>query len=376
MPRKTAFLYTDEFLSYRLGDKHPLQQRRLQMVHRLLDAYGAFSPGGPVDDLTPTPAPDEALAAVHTPGYLDAVRRAGRGEARAGELQRYGLGPGDTPAFPGIYESAALYAGGSRDAANLLIAGDYEIAFNVAGGLHHAHPDRASGFCTFNDLALAANAFLAAGYARVAYVDIDVHHGDGVQACFWDDPRVLTVSLHESGRFLFPGTGEAEEVGGPDAQGTALNVPFFPYTRDDVWHEAFDAAVLPVLTRFRPEALVLQLGADAHWDDPLAHLQLSSRGWMEAVRKLLDFGREMPIVVTGGGGYNLKTVARLWTMVQAECAGLSLPDAVPATFAQEYGISHLHDTSAPPPSAGDEAQKDAKEFARAQVALLRGLHGF
>jgi len=327
-----------------------------------------------VEARTPRPASDAALAGVHTPEYLEVVRRAGRGEADRATLARHGLGPGDTPAFPGMYESAALYAGGTRDAAELVLSGEYATAFNVAGGLHHAHPDHASGFCTFNDLALAVNVFLEAGLSRVAYVDIDVHHGDGVEACFWNDPRVLTISLHESGQFLYPGTGFVEDMGGEAAPGTALNVPFFPYTRDVAWHEAFDAVVPPALERFAPEALVLQLGADAHWDDPLAHLQLSSRGWMQAVEKLLALGAGKPVVVTGGGGYNLKTVARLWTMVQALCAGVAaeLPATVPAAYAETYGVTHLHDTTGP--ATGDEAQAEARGFARAQVARLREIH--
>jgi acetoin utilization protein AcuC len=275
MPR-TAFLYSDDFTAYKLGDRHPLQQTRLQMVHRLLGAYRMFSPDGPVDWVTPAAATEEEILQAHTPDFVDAVKRAGAGE-RGSFLDRYGLGPGDTPAFPGMYEASALYSGGTIDAARLVLSGRYDTAFNVAGGLHHALADRASGFCTFNDLALGICELLHT-VDRVAYIDIDVHHGDGVQAIFYDDPRVLTVSLHESGRCLFPGTGFPEEIGEGEAAGTSINVPLYPYTTDEVWHEAFDAVVPPALARFAPNALVLQLGADAHWEDPLAHVMLTSRG--------------------------------------------------------------------------------------------------
>lgn len=356
MARRTAFLYTDAFLAYDLGGTHPLQQRRLQRVARRLESLGALdTAGGPIALVEPSPAPDAALARVHTPDYLDAVRRAGRGE-RGDWLRGYGLGPGDTPAFDGMYAAAALYAGGTLDAARLVTGGGFDVAFNVAGGLHHAFPDHASGFCTFNDLALGIHALLDAGCARVAYVDIDAHHGDGVEACFRDEARVLTVSLHESGRWLFPGTGFASDRGGPGAPGSALNLPFAPWTGDAVWSDAFERVVPKALERFAPEALVLQLGADAHFGDPLAHLQLTSRTWIAAVERLLELGAGLPVVVTGGGGYNLDTVERLWTMVALVCAGLPIPDA-------------LHDTDRPREIPADAAEA-ARAYARSQIAEL------
>ncbi len=367
-----AFLYTDDFIAYNLGSKHPLQQKRLQMVQQLLGVYGLLSPGGPVDWVTPTPATEDEIRRVHTPDYVEAVQRASRGDDSR-FLAKYGLGPnGDTPAFEGMYEAAALYAGGTVDAARLVLSGQYHTAFNVAGGLHHAMPGRASGFCTFNDLALGIHTLLDGGCDRVAYIDIDAHHGDGVQACFYDDPRVLTVSFHESGRFLFPGTGFPDEVGDGEARSTKLNVPLYPYTTDEVWHEAFDAVVPDALTRFAPDALVLQLGADAHWEDPLAHLMLSSRGWIAAVDKLLTLGQNKPIVVTGGGGYNLRTVARLWTLVQARCAGVTdLPDEVPEAYDALYNLPRLHDTKEP--NVAPAVRAEARAYAREQVALLKKL---
>jgi acetoin utilization protein AcuC len=376
MSLRTAFLYTDDFLSYRLGENHPLQQRRLQLVYRLLRAYGVLAPDGPVDWLEPKPATEEEILRVHTPDFVEAVHRAGKSDTvpvSREYLSRYGLGPGDTPAFPGMYEAAALYAGGTVDAARLVLSGEYEAAFNVAGGLHHAHPDHASGFCTFNDLAMGIQELLRGGLSRVVYIDIDVHHGDGVQACFYDDPRVLTVSLHESGNYLYPGTGFPDEIGEGAARGTSLNLPFLPYTLDEVWHDGFDAFLPAALEKFAPEAFVLQLGADAHWDDPLAHVALSSQGWMRAVEKLLMLAKGKPLIVTGGGGYNLRTVARLWTMVTAMCAGIELPNEVPADYAAEYGIPTLHDAQVP--TTDEAAQTKSRVYMEEQVRKLKNLAG-
>jgi acetoin utilization protein AcuC len=359
MARKTAFLYSDTFLSYDLGSSHPLQQRRLKMVRDVLREQGALaSVGGPIAERDPMPAERELLERVHTKDYLSAVERASR-EPDADFLKDFGLGRGDTPAFAGIYESARLYAGGTADAAKLVASGEFEVAFNVAGGLHHAHASRASGFCTFNDLALGVKVLNDAGLQKVAYIDIDVHHGDGVQFLFWDDPSTLTISLHESPEWLFPRvSGFASEIGGPGAEGTSINIPFAPYTGDAVWHEAFEAVVPEALARFQPDALVLQLGADAHFGDPLAHLALTSRGWMAAFERLLALGAGKPIVLTGGGGYNLDTVRRLWSLVTATSAGVAL--------------TGLHDTEAP--ALRDEP--GTRAFARKQVSELKRYLGW
>lgn len=359
MARPTAFLYTDEFLAYDLGSSHPLQQRRLKMVRDTLREHGVLeSAGGPVAERLPTPADVELLQRVHTEAYLDAVQRASEDPGARG-LREFGLGPGDTPAFKGIWPSSRLYAGGSIDAARLVTSGEFEIAFNVAGGLHHAHGDRASGFCTFNDLALAVLGLRDAGYQRVAYIDIDVHHGDGVQFLFWNDPDTLTISLHESPEWLFPRvSGFVSEIGGEGAEGSSINIPFAPYTGDAVWLDAFEAVVPEALARFKPDALVLQTGADAHVGDPLAHLALSTQGWLTAFTRLLELGEGKPIVVTGGGGYNLETVRRLWSLATATCAGIRLDT--------------LHDTSAP----ALQSEAETAQFARKQLAELRAYLGW
>ena len=370
MNPKTAFLYTDAYLTYNLRDDHPLQQKRLKMVYKLLQATGVLDThGGTVEWIEPTPCTEDALLEVHTPDFVDAVKRAGAGETDRNYLRNYGVGPGDTPAFPGMFDAARLYCGGTVDAARLVLNG-YDAAFNVAGGLHHAHPAYASGFCTFNDCALGIHELLKGGMKKVAYIDIDAHHGDGVQACFYDDPRVMTVSVHESGKSLYPGTGFPEEIGGAGAEGTSVNLPLYRYTSDAVWHEAFDAVIPDALAKFNADAYVFQFGADAHYGDPLAHLMLSSKSWMLAVEKLFKVAGDKPVVITGGGGYNIPTVARLWTLVMAHAAGVTLPNEVPTDYAKEYGITHLHDTEPVPPV--DSMITDAgRTCAREQVRLLR-----
>ena len=368
---KTAFLYTDDFLTYHLSDSHPLQQKRLQMVQRLVGSYGLFSPTGAVDWIHPQTASDEAIYAIHTPDFIEAVRRASAGE-RGSFLNRYGLSAGDTPAFDGMYDAAKLYCGGSIEAARLVMNG-YDTAFNVSGGLHHAQADHASGFCTFNDLAMAIRELQQGGYRKVAYIDIDVHHGDGVQAIFYDDPTVMTISLHETGKRLYPGTGFPREIGAGDATKTSINLPFAPYTGDAVWHKAFDAVVPQVLARFEPDAFVLQLGADAHFADPLAHLQLTTQGWMQAVDKLLTLSAGKPTVVTGGGGYNLKTVTRLWTLVTARLADTTLPNATPVAFDAMYDIPFLHDKPNAAPSVSDAMEAEIRNYAQVQVRELWSL---
>lgn len=368
---RTAFLYSDALLAYDLGPQHPLKPRRLRRTYDLLDTLGLFAPSGPITLLEPVPATEDQILRVHTPDYVNAVRRASNGE-RGPFLNGFGLGPGDTPAFDGMYEASALYSGSTAQAARLALSGEYDSVFSVAGGVnHHAWPGHASGFGTFNDLAVGIQEMLAAGVNRIACIDIDVHHGDGTQACFYSDSRVLTISLHESGRYLFPGSGFVEEIGEGAGVGANLNIPFLPYTLGETWHDAFDQVVPRALASFKPEAIFLQLGADAHWEDPLAHLMLTSRWWMKAVEKLLTLVHGLPLVVTGGGGYNVATVTRLWTMVAARLAGIELPNEVPAGIAKEFGFAHLHDTTAP---GIDQRDKDnAQEYMQKQVDSLISL---
>ena len=280
---------------------------------------------------SPVPATEEQLLRVHTADYLDAVRQAGADPSFTG----FGLGTDDDPVFTGMYEASALIAGGSALAARAgRVAARSQHAVNFAGGLHHAMRDRASGFCIFNDCVLAIRELLDSGAAaRVAYVDIDVHHGDGVQAAFYDDPRVLTISLHQDPRTLFPGTGFPSELGTGEAEGTAVNVALPPGTTDRGWLRAFRAVVPGLLRAFKPDVLVTQCGCDTHHDDPLANLELSVDGQRQAIADLHALAHEVTggrWVAFGGGGYGVVgCVPRTWTHLVAESSGVPVPLEMP-----------------------------------------------
>lgn len=334
MPR-AAFVYTDDYADYHLSDTHPLQQKRLLMTHRLLEAHGAFQlPSSHL--FTPTPATEADLLRVHSPEYLSVLRRLSAG-GPVPDKKDFGFGTLDNPPFPGMWEATLLYAGGSLDCARLVRNDGFQAAFNVSGGLHHARRDRAAGFCTVADVALAAYYLLDSGAKRIACVDIDAHHGDGTQAFFYDDPRVLTLSVHETPETLYPRvSGFAEEVGEGAGLGFNANLPLAPGSGDDLYAEVFGAAFLPLLTAFDPEYILLQVGADAHFADPLTHLGLTSRGWLSLAQSVIDLGK--PVIALGGGGYNLDTVARLWTLLYGALSGQTFPNT-------------LHDPSGP--SAAD-----------------------
>ncbi|HEV8306357.1 MAG TPA: acetoin utilization protein AcuC [Methylomirabilota bacterium] len=367
---RTALVHSDAYGRFDYGSNHPLRMERLGLTFALMEAFGLTAlPETKV--LAPGPAPDDVLRSFHTEDYLEVLRRASAGQP-APEASRYGLGPGDNPIWPGMYEASALACGGSIQAAELVAAGEVDRAFAFAGGLHHAMPDRASGFCYLNDAVLAIQALRARGL-RVAYVDIDAHHGDGVQAAFYESPDVLTISTHERGDRLFPGTGFVEEIGAGPGRGYAVNVPLQPYTDDAVYLEAFDAVVPPVVRAYRPDVVVAQLGIDSHRTDPLTHLALSVDGFAEAVRRILHLAPRL--VALGGGGYDLANVARAWTIAWALMNEVALPDRLPPAFVASArrhlgGRTGLWDRPEPLPP---EVVRAAREFAARQIAALERL---
>jgi acetoin utilization protein AcuC len=291
---------------------------------------------------------------------------------------RYGLGPGDNPIFAGLWEAAQLVAGGSLLAAQVVADGEADRAFHFAGGLHHAMPGRASGFCYVNDAVLAVMKLRAKGW-RVAYVDIDAHHGDGVQFAFYRDPEVLTLSTHERGDRLFPGTGFVAELGEGDGLGFSVNLPLQPFTDDEVYQPAFDAVVPPILGAFKPDALVLQLGIDSHRTDPLTHLSLTVQGFTAIVRRLLTFAPR--VVALGGGGYDLPNVARAWTAAWAVMNDVTLPEALPSACHLDMRRLGLETMSLwdPPLELPEDTKRWAQEYARRQVTAIHErifpLHG-
>jgi len=322
---ETVVVWNDELLRYNLGD-HPLDPVRVELTIALAREFGVLDRPG-VRLVEPAPADDAALLRVHRADYLAAVRAAPDDPFFTG----YGLNTPDNPVFDGMHESSALVAGATLAAAEAVWRGEAQRAVNIAGGLHHAMPARASGFCVYNDPAVAIARLLELGARRIAYVDVDVHHGDGVQTIFYDDPRVLTVSLHETPLALFPGTGFPDETGGPGAEGSSVNVALPPGTSDAGWLRAFHAVVPSVLRAFEPELLFTQCGVDSHKLDPLADLRLSVDGQRAAYLALRALAEELTggrWVATGGGGYALvEVVPRAWTHLLAVVTGEPLDPA-------------------------------------------------
>jgi acetoin utilization protein AcuC len=320
-------VFDPSLIEYDFGPAHPMSPLRVDLTMRLAEDLGAL------DGLRRVPAPvadEDLIATVHRPSLIEAVMRAGRTPGAYDE--QHGLGTDDNPTFAGMHHAAAHIVGASVEAFRQVWSGESLHAVNITGGLHHAMPDRASGFCIYNDVAVGIRYLLDRGAQRVAYVDVDVHHGDGVERVFWDDPRVLTISLHETGQMLFPGTGFPQDLGGPDALGTAVNVALPPGTGDGGWLRAFHAVVPPLVKEFAPEVLVTQHGCDSHIEDPLAHLMLSVDGQRAAYLALHDLAHEVAggrWVATGGGGYALvEVVPRAWTHLLSIVGGRPLDPAL------------------------------------------------
>ena len=366
MSNKAAFVYHDSLSRHVLREGHPLVATRLQHTYVLLDAYGAFGDGSQV--VEPRLVTEAELESFHTREYIDAVKSFSRGESRFNPSQFNFDSAGDNPTFPGMFEAAALSTGASVVAAEVVSSGQVNVAFNASGGLHHAAPGHASGFCVFNDPVIAINHLLKQGL-RVAYVDIDAHHGDGVQNAFYDTDRVLTISTHESGQFLFPGTGFVEETGFGKGVGYAVNVPLSPYTDDDTYLWVFRQVVIPLIVAFKPDILVSQLGIDTHYKDPLTHLMLSSRAFSQAVQELASLGT--PWVALGGGGYDVSAVARCWTIAYGVMAGREWPPQIPSNYAERYGLYQLWDGEVAP--SGSDIQKQIKGYAQATVQSVQRL---
>jgi len=323
----TAVIWDPALLDYDMGD-HPMNPVRVELTMALARELGILDRPG-VRLVVPKPADEAALTRIHRPDYLDAVRIAPNDPFFSG----WGLNTPDNPVFDGMFEASARICGATLAAAEAVWNGETTRAVNVAGGLHHAMAARAAGFCVFNDPAVAIARLLDRGAQRIAYVDIDVHHGDGVQAAFYDDPRVLTISLHETPLALFPGTGYPDETGGPAAEGMSVNVALPPGTDDAGWLRAFHAVVPSIVRAYAPEVLFTQCGADAHRLDPLADLRLSVDGQRAAylaLRELADEFCDGRWIATGGGGYALvDVVPRAWTHLLAVVTGDALDPQTP-----------------------------------------------
>jgi acetoin utilization protein AcuC len=367
---KTAFVYDDELSQYQLSPEHPLRPIRLLYMHELMKSSGLLD----LDNVT-SPQPKTASRAEietsHDKDYVAIVEAVSNGAIAPGIFE-FGLGTPDNPTRPGIYETTALCVGATLTASELVTSGTADIAFAPAGGVHHhAMPSHASGFGVFNDAVIAMNAMVDAGL-RVAYIDIDCHHGDGVQMGHYESDQVLTISIHESGQWLFPGTGYVQEIGSGDGTGYSANIPLAPYTQDADWHAAFDEVIPPLVRAFKPDVLFTQLGIDTHFQDPLTHLSLTTQGFNLAVQKLGVLGSEIgKWVAVGGGGYDLSALARSWTMALATMANFDLPEDVPSAFAALDGLTTFADT--PPAPSEEPYLTDIRRFNSETLNEVRSL---
>jgi len=327
MQDTACVVFNERLTSYDFGPSHPMAPMRVDLTMQLARELGVLDG---LEVVGAGPASDDDLSLVHSPSYIERVKAVSADPSLL-DLA-VGLGSADNPVFAHMHEASALIAGATVEAARRVWTGLSPRAVSICGGLHHAMPGRASGFCIYNDVALAIRWLLDHGAQRVAYVDVDAHHGDGVQTMFWNDPRVLTVSIHEGPQTLFPGTGYVTETGGEGAEGSAVNIPLPPGTSDAGWLRAFHAVVPHVVREFAPEVLVTQHGCDSHMDDPLTNLMLTVDGQRASYLALADLAAEVcdgRWISTGGGGYAITTcVPRAWTHLLAIVAGSPLrPDA-------------------------------------------------
>ncbi len=334
---KNCLIDPRDLLKFDFGPMHPFKIYRLGLAYELMEAYGLTALDR-VYILKPREATPEEAKTFHVDGYLEVLRLADSG-MWIPNLFAHGLGPGDNPVFPGVYEWGMSVAGASIECAEELLAGRAGAAFNISGGLHHAMPSRAAGFCHINDPVLAINKLLAAG-KRVAYIDIDAHHGDGVQHAFYNTDQVLTISVHQSGHTIFPGTGFVDETGQDRGAGYAVNVPLLPGARDDVFSRVRAEVIAPLLAAYDPDVIVTQLGADAMLGDRIANLGMS----LHEFERFAKFyrGLNKPWLALGGGGYDVGNVARAWTLVFGVMNEIDLPDAIPdawITHAASYGVT-------------------------------------
>ena len=313
-------VFDSTLTEYDFGPAHPMSPLRVDLTMRLARELKVL---GSLRQVAAPVADDDLIATVHEASLIDAVKKAGTSSGFYDEP--HGLGTDDNPTFPDMHHATAHIVGASVEAFRQVWSGESLHAVNITGGLHHAMPERASGFCIYNDVAVGIQYLLDHGVQRVAYVDVDVHHGDGVERIFWNDPRVLTISLHETGQVLFPGTGFPTDLGGPDAHGTAVNVALPPGTGDGGWLRAYHAVVPPIVREFAPDVLVTQHGCDSHVEDPLAHLMLTVDGQRATYLALHELAHEVSggrWVATGGGGYAVvEVVPRAWTHLLAIMGG-------------------------------------------------------
>ncbi|HME52832.1 MAG TPA: acetoin utilization protein AcuC [Candidatus Lokiarchaeia archaeon] len=354
---RTALIMSDAFKEYNFGKSHPLKPERVLLTWELIKGLHLDEdPNCTV--LEPRLATDEELELYHTKDYVDFVKQVSAALENDNILPmdleiaglKYNLGPGDNPVFPKMHEGSSIVVGGTIVAIDAVYDGIVENAFQAGGGLHHAMPSKASGFCIYNDSAVAIKYLLQKHRQedlKILYIDVDAHHGDGVQYAFYNDGNnVLTLSLHESGKYLFPGTGFIEERGTGEHEGYAVNIPLLPYTYDDLYLEIFDDIVPTVAKAFQPDMIVSQNGVDTHCTDPLAQLGLTTKGHRDIFKKIHEIASQYchgKLVAVGGGGYNTSVVPRSWTMLFADLLGVDLPKTIPEDILEKLNEGRTSD---------------------------------
>ena len=329
--KREVLVFSKQFSHHSYGPSHPLKVERLQLTMDLIRSYGLFDSSEP-NWIEAQEAEEQDLLLVHSHEYIQVLKEANKGVTPSGAW-KYGLGSGDNPVFPGLYDWSLLVAGATLECVSQVTEKASKIAFNIAGGLHHAMKSKAAGFCYLNDPAVGIAKMLQDGL-RVVYLDVDVHHGDGVEAAFYDTDQVLTISLHQHGHTLFPGTGFPDEMGQDSGRGFAVNVPLAPGTDDDLYLSVFKEIVPPLIHAYNPDVLVTQLGVDSLTTDPLATLNLTTNGFSLLIQEIKSW--DLKWVALGGGGYVIMNVARAWTRAWAIMKGVQLPDDLPESFVQQY----------------------------------------
>ena len=326
-PCRTALIYTPHLDTFNYGDDHPFKMQRNRLAYDLMDAYGLLElPNMQIFDCQP--ASDALLLSFHDPAYIARLKEFSASEEPRADF-RFGLGDAECPVFKGLYDYAAQSAGATFEAVRLVEEEGFNVAFNMNGGWHHAHRAKASGFSYLNDAVAAINWLVARG-RRVLYLDIDAHHGDGVQEAYYDTDQVLTISLHESGIYFYPGTGFEDEIGEGRGKGYSVNVPLLAHTDDAIYMKAFDEVAYPLIAAFDPDIIVTQIGADTFRTDPLTNLEITTHSYCEMLAKIKRL--KIPWVALGGGGYDLMNTARAWTLAWAIMNNVELNPRLPPAF--------------------------------------------
>ena len=377
MATRCALVWTDELARYRFRPGHPLDPRRLELTVGLIRAMDLVGDADrPI--IPPREATEEELRTVHDADYIEAVQVVSSDPWMRVD-RRFGLGTDDVPVVPHMHEMSRSVVGSTLKAAELVASGEVTRAMAPAGGLHHAHPAAASGFCVYNDLAVAIRWLQREHGMRVLYIDFDAHHGDGVQDIFYEDPDVLTVSIHESGLYLFPATGFIDELGEGDGHGSSANIPLEAQTENESFLASFDAVVPELADAFQPDIIVLQSGCDAHVLDPLTHLRCTTSLFEELTRRVVTLAERHAqgrIVATGGGGYAIhEVVPRAWTLVWATLCGVEAPDDIPIEWLDRVRTEATADlpTTLRDPPGFLQPSPHRDEVERANELTVRGL---